>query len=174
MKPDRGGKMAVRRRRKLTALLGVASANRRAWPGSAPAPPPPPCRRAGFAGRGSGAIRADRRGSLRVRRRQSRLRGRQAARRHSQRSACARASSGLRCGASSSQNTRSCSSGPMRQRLIQRLGLGDLRRPDHAALLAGLDCVGAQEVEVDARGLGAAGQEGRKRRAPISIAFCAM
>src|SRR6202044_3859850 len=33
---------------------------------------------------------------------------------------------------------------PAAKRLFERLGRGDLRRPDHAALLAGFDGVGAQ------------------------------
>src|SRR5208283_199302 len=48
---------------------------------------------------------------------------------------------------------------PMRERLFERLGRGDLRRPDHAALLAGFDRVGAQTLEIYARDLGATGDE---------------
>ena len=47
---------------------------------------------------------------------------------------------------------------PMPERLFERLGR-DLRRPDHAALLAGLDRVRAQTLQVDARDLGVPGDE---------------
>ena len=71
----------------------------------------------------------------------------------------ASASSGLACGASSSQKTMQPLGRPAGERLFERLGRGDLGRPDHAALLAGFDGVGAQTLEVDARDLGAPGDE---------------
>jgi hypothetical protein len=59
----------------------------------------------------------------------------------------ASASSGLAASASSSQKTRRRSGG-------QRLHGRDLRNPDHAALFASLNRVGAQTLQIDAGDLG--------------------
>ena len=70
------------------------------------------------------------------------------------------AASGSACGASSSQKTSRRPAGHARERLVERLRRQNLRRPDHAALLAGLDGVGLEPLEIEPRDLGAPGDDG--------------
>ena len=69
------------------------------------------------------------------------------------------ASRALACGASSSQKTMRRSGGQSASAFSSLSGATTSGDPDHAALLAGFDRVGAQTLEVDARGLGAPGDE---------------
>ena len=132
-------------------------ANRPARPAPKPAPRPRRCRRAECAGRARAGPRSAAAAGQRARPRRSRLPAR-SARQAASGGTPVSAATGSATSASSSQNTSQRAGIPLGQEPRKGDRLADIRQGQDAALLGGLDRVGAHALGIDARDLAVAGE----------------